>query len=130
MNQWLRRMAFCFSAGAVGGLVKALAAWACARYGWDDPFGVHYSAALAAAALYPKVVWGGLWGFLFLLPLARSSLWISGLIWGLVVTLMQLVLLPLLTHAGLHLALLPALAALLLNCVWGLATALVLRLLD
>lgn len=130
MSQWLRHSAFCFSAGAVGGVARAVAAWACARHGWDDHFGVHWSGSLSAGALYPRIVWGGLWAFLFLLPLARGSLWLSGLLWALVVTLVQLIVLPLLLHTGLHLSLLPALALLLLNGVWGLVTALLLHLLD
>jgi len=130
MSNTLRQLAFCFSAGAVGGLAKALVSWMGARYGWDAAFGVHWSGALSAAFLYPRVVWGGLWAFLFLLPLARSSLAVCGLIWALVVTLVQLLVLPLLTHAGLHFSLLPWFAALLLNCVWGLATALMLRLIE
>jgi len=130
MSQGLRHAAFCFSAGAAGGLARAAMAWACARQGLDHAFGVQWSGALSPAALYPRVVWGGLWAFLFLLPLARGSLWLSGLLWALVVTLVQLIVLPLLLHASLHFGLLPALGLLLLNCVWGLVTALLLHLLN
>jgi hypothetical protein len=127
MNQWLRDLALCFAAGAAGALVKCLLAFACVSYGLAGPLGPHLPAALASGALYPRIVIGGLWGFLFLLPLARHSVLASGLLWGLVVTLIQWLVLPLLYHSGLHFALLPLLAALLMNGIWGVVTALVLH---
>jgi hypothetical protein len=51
---------------------------------------------------------------------------VSGLLWGSAITLLQWVVLPLL-HGGLHLAAMPVLATLILNCTWGLLTALLLR---
>lgn len=127
MNQWLRQLALCFAAGAAGALVKSLLAWACVRYGVAGPLGPHLPAGLGAGVLYPRIVEGGLWGFLFLIPLARNSVLASGLLWGAVVTVVQWLVLPLLYHSGLHFAALPLAAALLFNAVWGLATALLLR---
>lgn len=128
MNQWLRQLALCFAAGAAGGLVKTLVAWSCARYGWDAHFATHFPSVLRHALVYARVVWGGLWALLFLLPVARGAWWQAGLLWGLVVTVVQWLVLPLLSHGALHLAALPVLWALLLNFVWGLVTALLLRL--
>jgi hypothetical protein len=128
MNQWLRYIALCFAAGALGALVKSLLAWGCVRYGLAGQFGAHLPAALGTAALYPKIVIGGLWGFLFLLPVARSSVLASGLLWGLVVTIAQWLILPLLYRNGLHFPVAPIAAALLFNAIWGLVTAFFLRL--
>lgn len=129
MTEWLRSLALCFAAGAVGGLVKSLVIWASARYGIHPQFGVSFAAALTPAVLYPRVVLGGLWGMLFVLPLARNSVWLRGLWLGLLVTVVQLVVVPLLAHRGLHLLTAAAAFTLLFNLVWGLATALMLRLL-
>jgi hypothetical protein len=125
MNSWLRSLALAFAAGCGGAGIRALAMWGFAQAGWTVLVGSH--SALQPGALYPRIVWGGLWGFLFLMPLARKSFWIGGLLAGLIVTLVQWVLLPLWWHHSLHFDLMPLLNALLLNLIWGLATALLLK---
>lgn len=130
--RWLRDLALCFAAGAAGGAAKGLLVWACSYFPLTAALAGHLAAALHAQnlpyanGLYARIVWGGLCGFLFLLPLARNAPLVSGFLWGLVITLMQWVALPLL-HGNLHFALAPAAATLLLNCVWGWVAALLLR---
>ena len=130
MTQWLRRIALCFAAGAVGGLARGLLVSALTHYGATAAIGHHLAAALQPAGLYARIVWGGLYAFVFLLPVARNSWLMAGLLWGVVVTALQLVALPMLLHSVPHFALLPAVSALVLNVVWGLTTALVLKLID
>lgn len=128
MKAVLRILALCFAAGAVGGAAKLLAAVIGARYGVGGQFGVHLPGALAAAALYPRVVLGGLWAFLFVLAPLRSRLLVGALLAALLATLGQWLLPPLLAQQAPGFALLPLLAALLLNVVWAFVTALCLRL--
>jgi hypothetical protein len=75
--------------------------------------------------VYQRLVWGGLAGFVFTLPFLRSSWLVAGLVWGVVITLLQWILI----HDGFRLLVMPMLSALVLNCVWGVVTAAVLRLL-
>jgi hypothetical protein len=42
--------------------------------------GVRIAPHLAADWLYFRVVWGGLWGFLFMLPLVRGHWWLRRII--------------------------------------------------
>lgn len=128
MTNTLRAIALCFAAGAAGGLLQCIAAWLSARYGISRDLGANVSGALVPAVLYPRVVLGGLWAQLFLLPLARHWL-LRGLIFGAVVTLVQLVILPLLLGRSPHLLSGTALLWFLLNLVWGMGTAALLRLL-
>lgn len=128
MTNALRAIALCFAAGAAGGLLQCIAAWLSGRYGISRDLGASVSGALVPAVIYPRVVLGGLWGQLFLLPLARHWL-LRGLIFGAVVTLIQLVILPLLLGRSTHLLSGTALLWLLLNLVWGAGTAALLRLL-
>jgi hypothetical protein len=72
-----------------------------------------------------------LYAFLFLLPVARGSLLFSGVLWGVVITLLQWILLPLL-HGGLNfssmsLPFTQIMATAILNITWGLVAALLLR---
>ena len=127
MHRWLRELALCFAAGAAGGFVKGLLVWGCNYYAASAVIGAYLASALHPGGIYPRVVWGGLYGFLFLLPPARGSLLMSGLLWGGVASLLQLAILPLLMRGGLHGSLTLILATLVLNSIWGCATALLLR---
>lgn len=130
--RWLRDLALCFGAGAAGGAAKGVLAWLCKYFPFSAAFGAQLANALHVQnlpydnGLYPRIVWGGLCAFLFMIPLARNSALFSGFVWGLVVTLVQWVVLPLL-HGGVHFAVLPFAATLLLNCVWGWIAAFLLR---
>ena len=127
MHRWLRDLALCFAAGAAGGAAKGLLVWCLSYYAVTAVLGAQLANALYPAGIYARVVWGGLYGFLFLLPPARGSLLMSGLLWGAVASVLQLAIVPLLTHSGMHLALAPLLSTLILNSVWGVGTALLLR---
>lgn len=127
MHRWLRDIALCFAAGAAGGLAKGLLVWVCNYYGATAALGAYLAGALHPGGIYARVVWSGLYGFLFLLPPARGSWVLSGLLWGGVASLLQLAVLPLLMHADWHGSLTLVLATLALNSIWGCATALLLR---
>ncbi len=122
-----RAVALCFAAGAAAGFIKCVAAWLTLRYGIATQLGAHVAGSLSAAAIHPRVVIGGLWGLLFLLPMARNPVLVSGLLWGLVVAAAELVLFPLIGGRTPSLLNTTALLALLLSLVWGVVAALLLR---
>ena len=130
MRQFLDRAAVSFAAGAFGALINSLAVWAAGAYGLTARIGVAIAPALTAGWLYPRLVWGGLWGFLFLLPL-RGSWWLRGLSVSLAPSAFALLyVLPQLTgHGlfGLRLGALTPAVVLAANAVWGLAAAWLLR---
>jgi len=128
MRKWL----LVFAAGSLGALVSALAMWLAGRYGLTQALGVRWAPALSAHWLYPRIVWGGLWGFLFLLPLFGSRWLLKSLVLALVVTLIKLfVIFPYSTSygvAGLELGLLMPLVVYVFTFIWALTTAISLRL--
>lgn len=67
MKKALRNTALLFSAGAVGGLSNSLVVWAFGMAGVNAMLGVSIAPELTPSWLYPRLVWGGLWGALFLL---------------------------------------------------------------
>ena len=79
-----------FSAGAFGGLVNGLCVWLFGRLGISAALGVAIAPGLSPAMLYPRIVWGGLWAFLFLLGWPPGGGWKKGLILSLGPTLVQL----------------------------------------
>ena len=130
MRKWLRRIALCFAAGSAGSLINTVVIWAGARFPASAGVAAHLARAQYPTGFYVRIVWGGLAAMLFLLPLLPSRWLVRGLFWGILAAALQLVVVPLLVYHGMRLALAPQLSALALSCLWGVATAGLLRLLG
>ncbi len=126
MRIWL----LCFAAGCVGALANSLVVWLFGELGLTARAGVAIAPAFSAAWLYPRIVWGGLWGLLFALSAPRQHAIAHGLFVSLGPTLFQLlVVFPFFAakgFGGLELGLMTPLFVLGFNAVWGIVTALVL----
>jgi hypothetical protein len=124
---FLTSLSLTFAAGAVGGLLNSLVLWFFGLQGINQWLGVQLAPALTPAFLYARLVWGGIWGWLFLLPWGRGCRWRQGLILSLLPTLVQLFyVFPYRLHKGLlgwDLGLLTPALVVFFNAVWGLAAA-------
>lgn len=127
----MNKLAIAFSAGAFGGLANSIAVWIFGYLGISAMLGVAIAPNLTAAWLYPRLVWGGIWGFLFLLPFLKRSLFLKGALLSLAPTVVQLLLIfPYQTNKGnlgLDLGLLTPLLVVFFNLVWGLAAAFIIQ---
>jgi hypothetical protein len=127
VKHFFQKLTVSFSSGCFGGLVNTLAVWFFGAIGIMATFGVKIAPGLTVAYLYPRIVWGGLWGFLFLLPFFRGSYFFRGLLFSLGPTLVQLfIVFPIQTGKGLmgfDLGNLTPLFVLFFNAVWGICTA-------
>jgi len=123
MELSLKNISLTFVAGALGGLLNSVCVWFCGAVGLTQALGVKIAPAITAPWLYQRLVWGGLWGWLFLLPLGGLSFPVRGLIFSLGPSLGQLlVVFPYQAHKGvlgLQLGLLTPVFVLLYNAVWG-----------
>jgi len=130
MNTFLRESASCFSAGSAGGLANSAVVWVVGAIGVTAALGVNIAPTFSADWLYPRIVWGGLWGFLFLAPALRGSLYARGLLWSLGPTAVQLLIIfPLVAKKGvfgMELGTLTPLLVCIFNAVWGLTAAAIL----
>ena len=128
----MRKLMILFAAGCLGGLANSVVVWMLGRAGIPQAVGVSIAPAWTPAWLYPRVVWGGLWGFSFLLPLASSKPMFKGIWLSLLPSVVMLfVVFPLQTpHGvlGLKLGVLTPVFVLFYNWVWGIATAWAVRL--
>jgi hypothetical protein len=123
-----RHASLAFTAGAVGAIANRLTLWALGALGVSAP--VHVAWPLTDGDklwLYSAIVWGGMWGFLFLIPWPRRW-WQRGLVFSLGPDLgLWLVLFPLVWHLGLFGAGLGAWGGLavplIANAAWGLAAS-------
>ena len=132
MQAMARSLSLVFAAGALGGLANSAALWAAGEFGVTAALDVAIAPAPTPAWLYPRLVWGGVWGLLFLLPLDRSRWLARGAVVSLGPSLAQLfVVFPMKTQAGvlgLGLGTLTPLVVLAVNLVWGAAASWWLRL--
>ena len=120
-----------FAAGCLGALANSIAVWLFGYFGITSSLGVSISPSLTPGWLYPRIVWGGLWGLLFVLPVLKSRLLLKGSVLSLLPTAVQLfVVFPLKAHkgvAGLELGLYTPLFVLFFNWIWGAVTAITIK---
>ena len=121
-----KKVSLAFAAGCLGGLINSLVVWLCGAVGITQLLGVALAPGFTKVWLYPRLVWGGLWGWLFLIPLKGVSNPLRGLIFSLGPSLAQLVVFfPWQGDGllGLQRGYLTPLLVLFFNGVWGLVTA-------
>lgn len=79
----LNELSLAFTAGVVGAVANSLAVWVFGVGRLNLLCKINIAPALTAQWLYPRLVWGGLWGLLFATPLLEDvallerGLWLS-----------------------------------------------------
>jgi hypothetical protein len=76
----MRKLLIFFAAGCVGALVNSISIWLLGDQGITARLGIAIAPSLSPSWLYPRIVWGGLWGLLFILPLLPSRPLLKGLL--------------------------------------------------
>ena len=131
MNNLAKKISLVFAAGCLGGLLNSLAVWIFGVIGITSALGVKIAPPLSAPWLYPRLVWGGIWGLLFLLPVMQKRFLYRGLIFSLGPTIVQLfIVFPIKASKkimGFDLGLLTPLLVFVFNAIWGIAAAIWLR---
>jgi len=124
----MKKLLICFAAGCLGGLANSIVVWAFGKYGITGHFHVAIAPAISPLWLYPRIVWGGIWGLLFALPWLNINFILKGAFLSLFPTLVQLlVVFPFKDHQGylgLSLGVYTPVFVVFYNLVWGLATSL------
>ncbi len=121
-----------FTAGCFGGLVKGLVATGSAGIDLNAALGVTMAPSLTLFWVYQHVIWGGIWAFLFLIPL-KGSYYFRGAVFSLGQTLVQLlVIFPKMGKGllGLQFGAFTPVLVLLFGIIWGLATGFWLKLVS
>ncbi len=112
-----------FGAGAAGGLLNSMAVWLFGSLGISAALGVAIAPHLSPGWLYPRIVWGGIWGMLLFLPLCPRRPWLRALLLSFGPTLVQLLIVfPFKAGkgmAGIDLGLLTPLLVIFFNWVWA-----------
>jgi len=120
-----------FAAGCLGAFTNSVVVWLFGDFGITRSLGVSISPALTASWLYPRIVWGGIWGWLFFLPLLNSKPLAKGTILSLFPTIVQLfIVFPYKAHkgvAGMDLGVLTPVFVFVFNWVWGVVTSVAIK---
>ncbi len=134
MGRFFHRLAIYYAAGCAGALVSSLALWLCGTNGITAFLQVSIHPRLSPEWLYPRLVWGGIWGWMLFLPLVKSRLLMRSLLISLGPTAAQLFYVyPVLQHRGLlglKLGLLTPVVIAGIHWIWGMAALAGLRLMD
>lgn len=134
MGRFFRRLTFYYTAGSAGALVNSLALWLCGANGVTALLQVNIHPRLSAEWLYPRIVWGGIWGLLLFLPLMKSRMLPRSFVISLGPTAAQLFyVFPVLQQKGLmglKLGVLTPLVVVGFNWLWALAAIIWLRMAD
>lgn len=121
------RLSALFAAGSLGGLATVLTLWLFGVLGISGALGVGLAPPLTPPMIYSFMIWGGIWGFAFLLPLGSLNMFVRGLLLSVGPTIVQLlVVFPMKMGVGvlgLDLGTLTPLLVLIFNGVWGLVAA-------
>ncbi|MEE4362912.1 MAG: hypothetical protein V2J08_03210 [Desulfotignum sp.] len=127
----MKNLLICFSAGCLGALANSLVVWQFGEQGIARLLGVSIAPTLTSSWLYPRIVWGGIWGLLFILPFLKSRFLLKGSLLSLFPTAVQLF--YIFPHvagkglAGTDLGTWTPLMVLIYNWVWGIVTCLTIR---
>ena len=125
-----RKLTLVFASGCLGGTLNSITVWLFGAIGITALFGVAIAPELTSAWLYPRIVWGGIWGSLFLLPFSQRNYLIRGVLYSLFPTLVQLfIVFPQADKGimGVELGRLTPVFVLFFNAIWGITTGLWLK---
>ena len=121
------QLSLTFSAGVVGSVVSLLIAWLLQRIGLFATIGCHLPVSSDEAWICSRLVWGGIFGLFFVLPVIPNSFFKRGLLLGLLPGLFELlVVLPIFqgqTVLGLNLGYTTPLVVMALSLLWGVLAA-------
>lgn len=122
----VRKISGAFTGGALGALIDSVNIWILGQAGITAMLGISLRPQFTGPWLYPRLVWGGLWAMLLILPFFRQKTALRGILMSLVPTTMMLVMVfpeMGLGLLGLKAGLLTPLLVLLLNFIYGMAAS-------
>ena len=86
----IRKISAAFTGGAIGGFVDSFNIWAMGKTGISDLIALAMKPDFSAPWLYQRMVWGGIWMLLLLLPLWEKRVLLRGALFSIVPSAMML----------------------------------------
>ena len=123
----IRRISAAFTGGAIGGFVDSFNIWFMGKVGISDLISLTMKPEFSAPWLYQRMVWGGIWMLLLLLPLLKKKVLLRGCLFSLFPSAMMLfMVLPEMGKGmlGLGFGIVTPLVVIGLNCIYGMVASL------
>ena len=122
----IRKLSGAFTGGAVGALVDSINVWILFHTGILASLGISMRVEFTGPWLYPRLVWGGIWALLLVLPILKNRVALRGVIMSLFPSAMMLfMVLPTMGKGlmGLELGLFMPVMVVTLNFIYGMVAA-------
>ncbi len=117
----IRGLTLLFASGTFGGFLEAVSFWFFGKIGINALMGMP-APGWNPAMIYRPVVWGGIWGLIFVIPFLGNKIVWRGIILSIAPTLAAwFVFIPARTP-GFHGTLSMLSLIIILNAIWGIAT--------
>lgn len=122
----IRQLSGAFTGGAIGALVDSFNIWALGKLGITGFLGISMKPEFSAPWLYQRIVWGGIWMLLLIIPLWEDRTALRGCIYSLLPSaLMLFMVFPSMGKGvlGLGFGILTPLLVIGLNFIYGIVAA-------
>lgn len=86
----MRSMSGAFTGGALGALLDSFNIWAMGKYGLSDLIGITMKPEFTAPWAYQRMIWGGIWMLLLVLPIMKDRVVWRGMFFSLAPSAMML----------------------------------------
>jgi hypothetical protein len=86
----IRNVSGAFTGGALGALLDSFNIWLMGVVGISDFIGITMKPAFTAPWAYKRMIWGGLWMLLLLLPVLKERIVLRGMLFSLLPSAMML----------------------------------------
>ena len=91
----IRNISLAFTGGAIGAFIDSFNIWFMGSIGISDFIGITMKPEFSAPWVYKRMIWGGVWMILLLLPILKNHICLRGMIFSLIPSsMMLLVILP------------------------------------
>jgi hypothetical protein len=122
----IKKLSCAYVGGMLGAFIDSFNIWFLGRFGITSLLGIGLQPQFSSDWLYPRLVWGGIWGLLFILPIFKERIYLRGMLFSLAPTAIVLfVMFPGMGKGtlGLGFGVLTPVLVLLLNFIWGIVAA-------
>ena len=123
----IKKISAAFTGGAIGGFVDSFNIWFMGKIGISELIGLTMKPEFSTPWLYQRIVWGGIWMLLLLLPFLRKNVLQRGCLFSLLPSAMMLfIILPGMGKGmlGLGFGMVTPVVVIGLNCIYGMVASL------
>lgn len=86
----IRSISGAFTGGALGGFIDSVNIWALGKIGILELIGITMQPTFTTPWLYKRMIWGGIWMLLLLIPFMKNRIYLRGILFSLAPSAMML----------------------------------------